>query len=60
MRWRRDAAWAPEPAGVYATEAPDRFDRLVLDAFTYTGEGAPEIMRRREQAELYRSRPYRP
>lgn len=47
-------------AGVYAMEAPDRFDRLVLDAFTYTGEGAPEIMRRREQAETYRARPYRP
>lgn len=47
-------------AGVYAMEAPERFDRLVLDAFTHTGEGAPEIMRRREQVETYRSRPYRP
>ncbi|MFC0410696.1 alpha/beta hydrolase [Roseomonas elaeocarpi] len=47
-------------AGVYAMEAPDRFDRLVLDAFTYTGEGAPEIMRRREQAATYRAQPYRP
>ena len=47
-------------AGVYAMQAPERFDRLVLDAFTYTGEGAPEIMRRREQVETYRSRNYRP
>lgn len=47
-------------AGVYAMQAPERFDRLVLDAFTWTGEGAPEIMRRREQAETYRSRNYRP
>ncbi len=42
-------------AGVYAVEAPDRFDRLVLDAFTYTGEGAPEIMRRRAQAAAYKA-----
>ena len=47
-------------AGVYAMQAPERFDRLVLDAFTWTGEGAPEIMRRREQAETYRARNYRP
>lgn len=47
-------------AGVYAMQAPERFDRLILDAFTWTGEGAPEIMRRREQVETYRARPYRP
>lgn len=46
-------------AGVYAMRAPERFDRLVLDGFTYTVEGAPEIMRRREQAALYRAQPYR-
>jgi pimeloyl-ACP methyl ester carboxylesterase len=34
-------------AGTFAMANPDRIDRLVLDAFTYTGEGAPEIMRRR-------------
>lgn len=33
--------------GVFAMEQPERVDRMVLDAFTYTGEGAPEIMRRR-------------
>lgn len=47
-------------AGLFAMQAPERFDRLVLDAFTWTGEGAPEIMRRREQAETYRTRNYRP
>lgn len=46
-------------AGVYAMQAPERFDRLVLDAFTYTGEGAPEIMRRRKDAESYRQNPFR-
>jgi pimeloyl-ACP methyl ester carboxylesterase len=33
--------------GVFAMEEPGRVDRMVLDAFTYTGEGAPEIMKRR-------------
>ena len=47
-------------AGAYAMQAPERFDRLVLDAFTYTGEGAPEIMRRRAQAAMYRAAPHRP
>lgn len=47
-------------AGMYAMRAPERFDRLVLDAFTYIGEGAPEIMRRREQAATYRANPHRP
>ena len=47
-------------AGVYAMRAPERFERLVLDAFTYTGEGAPEIMRRREQVATYRAQSHRP
>jgi pimeloyl-ACP methyl ester carboxylesterase len=33
--------------GVFAMEEPERVERMVLDAFTYTGEGAPEIMKRR-------------
>ena len=33
--------------GVFAMEEPDRVDRMILDAFTYTGEGAQEIMKRR-------------
>ncbi len=46
--------------GVFAMERPEAVERIILDAFTYTGEGAPEIMRRREQVELYRSRAWRP
>ena len=46
-------------AGAFANREPERVERLVLDAFTYTGEGAPEIMRRRANAEAYRTKPYR-
>jgi pimeloyl-ACP methyl ester carboxylesterase len=46
--------------GVFAMERPDDVDRIVLDAFTWTGEGAPEIMKRREQVETYKARSYRP
>lgn len=46
--------------GVFAMEQPDAIDRIVLDAFTYTGEGAPEIMKRREQVEQYKARNWRP
>ena len=47
-------------AGLFAMRQPDRVERLVLDAFTHTGEGAPEIMRRRQQADSYRANPSRP
>ena len=46
-------------AGVFAMEEPDRVNRIVLDAFTWTGEGAPEIMNRRRQVETYKAKPYR-
>ena len=45
--------------GAYAMEHPEALDRIVLDAFTWTGEGAPEIMKRREQVKLYQETPYR-
>ncbi len=41
-------------AGVFTMRNPQRVERLILDAFTWTGEGAVEIMRRREQADSYR------
>jgi pimeloyl-ACP methyl ester carboxylesterase len=41
-------------AGVFTMRHPERVERLILDAFTWTGEGAPEIMRRREQVESYK------
>ena len=47
-------------AGAFAVAEPDRVERLVLDAFTYTGENAPEIERRRKVADQYRTNPQRP
>jgi alpha-beta hydrolase superfamily lysophospholipase len=47
-------------AGAFAQEAPGRVERLILHAFTYTGENAPEIDRRRKQIDLYKSHPRRP
>ena len=46
-------------AGAFAMAEPARVERLVLDAFTYTGTGAPEIDRRRKVAETYRANPKR-
>ena len=40
-------------AGAFAVAKPKRVERLVLHAFTYTGENAPEIERRRKQADFY-------
>ena len=47
-------------AGAFAVAEPGRVERLVLHAFTYTGENAPEIERRRKQADFYRANPRRP
>ncbi len=47
-------------AGVFAMRHPERVERLVLDAFTWTGEGAPEIMRRRRDVAQYQASPTRP
>ena len=46
-------------AGAFANCEPERVERLVLDAFTYTGENAPEIMRRRARVETFRASPHR-
>ena len=46
-------------AGVFTMRHPERVERLILDAFTWTGEGAVEIMRRREQVDSYRANPNR-
>ena len=42
-------------AGAYAMVAPERADRLVFAAFTYTGEGSPTLTKRAEQLAYYRS-----
>jgi alpha-beta hydrolase superfamily lysophospholipase len=47
-------------AGAYAASEPHRVERLILDAFTYTGTNAPEIDRRRREVEKYRNNPSRP
>ncbi len=46
--------------GVFAMKNPDRVEKIILDALTWTGEGAPEIMRRRAAADTYRKEFYRP
>lgn len=47
-------------AGAFAAGAPERVERLILHAFTYTGDDAPEIERRRKQVDFYRANPRRP
>ena len=47
-------------AGAYAMAQPDRMRRLVLEAFTYTGEGSPTLGKRAEQAAFYRTHNRRP
>jgi pimeloyl-ACP methyl ester carboxylesterase len=42
-------------AGVLAMQRPELVDRLVLSAFTYTGEGSPTLAKRAEQTEFYRT-----
>lgn len=42
-------------AALFAQKQPDRVDRLVLDAFVWTGEGSPTLEKRREQLPFLRS-----
>jgi pimeloyl-ACP methyl ester carboxylesterase len=46
-------------AGAFAQKAPERVDRLILTAFTYKGEGAAEIGRRRARIDELRANPKR-
>ncbi len=47
-------------AGAFAMAEPKRVSKLILHALTYTGKDAPEIERRRKQADFYRANPRRP
>jgi alpha-beta hydrolase superfamily lysophospholipase len=47
-------------AGAYAMAQPERVDRLVLAAFTYTGKGSPTLADRSKQVEFYRTHNRRP
>jgi pimeloyl-ACP methyl ester carboxylesterase len=42
-------------AGAYAMRYPKVVERLILDAFTWKGDGAPEIMRRRAEIKSYQA-----
>jgi alpha-beta hydrolase superfamily lysophospholipase len=47
-------------AGAYAMEQPQRVNRLVLTALTYTGAGSPTLADRAKQLEFYRTHNRRP
>jgi len=47
-------------AGAFAMQRPDFINRLVLAAFTYTGEGSPTLTDRAKQVEFYRTHNRRP
>jgi pimeloyl-ACP methyl ester carboxylesterase len=47
-------------AGAFAMAYPDRVGRLVLAAFTYTGQGSPTLNDRAKQLEFYRTHNRRP
>lgn len=42
-------------AGAFAMARPEQVDRLVLEAFTWTGEGSPTLSKRAEALEFYRT-----
>lgn len=46
-------------AGGFANQCPDRVERLVLDAFVWTGEGSPTLAKRREGLAGFRASPVR-
>ena len=47
-------------AGAFAMAAPERVNRLILSAFTYTGEGSSTLADRAKQVEFYRANNRRP
>jgi pimeloyl-ACP methyl ester carboxylesterase len=47
-------------AGAFANQYPARVDRLVLDAFVWTGEGAPEIEKRKARVDELTAHNQRP
>ena len=46
-------------AGLLAMRQPGAISRLILDGFTHTGDGAPEILRRRANMAQLRASPWR-
>ena len=47
-------------AGAFAMARPERVNRLVLAAFTYTGKGSPTLAERAKQVDFYRTHNRRP
>jgi pimeloyl-ACP methyl ester carboxylesterase len=47
-------------AGAFAMVRPERVNRMILSAFTYTGEGSPTLTDRAKQVEFYRTHSRRP
>lgn len=47
-------------AGAFAVVHPERIERLVLEAFTYTGVGSATLGKRAEQIDFYRTHNRRP
>ena len=47
-------------AAAFAQAAPERVQRLVLDAFVWTGEGSPTLSKRREGVTQFRTQNRRP
>jgi pimeloyl-ACP methyl ester carboxylesterase len=47
-------------AGAFAMVRPERVNRMVLGAFTYTGQGSPTLADRAKQVEFYRTHNRRP
>lgn len=47
-------------AGAFAMAYPDRVGRLILAAFTYTGQGSPTLSDRAKQLDFYRTHSRRP
>jgi pimeloyl-ACP methyl ester carboxylesterase len=47
-------------AAMFAERHPDMVDRLALDAFVWTGEGAPTLQERRKKLPEYQARNRRP
>jgi alpha-beta hydrolase superfamily lysophospholipase len=47
-------------AGAFAMVRPERINRMVLGAFTFTGQGSPTLADRGKQVEFYRTHNRRP
>lgn len=47
-------------AAAFAQACPERVERLILDAFVWTGKGAPTLVKRRENLEYFRTHNRRP